>query len=62
MPHDYELAGDINKNYAKIGQNVPARTAQWIISEAVRIINNWDSIDRKNPDILFVDNIKQIIH
>lgn len=62
MPHDYELPGSIESNYAKIGQNVPARTAQWIISEAVRIINNWDSIERNNPDILFVDNIKQTAH
>lgn len=60
MPHDYELCGDINSNYAKIGQNVPARTAKWIISEAVRIINNWDTIERNNNDILFVDNTKQV--
>lgn len=59
MPTDYELPGSINTNYAKIGQNVPARTAQWIVSEAVRIIKNWDSLPRNNPDILFVDNIKQ---
>lgn len=59
MPHDYELHGDINLNYPKIGQNVPARTAQWIISEAARIIKNWDFIPRNNGDILFVDNIKQ---
>ena len=59
MPNDYELPGDINSNYAKIGQNVPARTAKWIASEAVRIINDWDSIIRHNPDILFIDNTKQ---
>ena len=61
MPIDYELQGSINSNYAKIGQNVPARTAQWIVSEAVRIINNWDTIPRNNNDILFVDNTKQTI-
>jgi site-specific DNA-cytosine methylase len=61
MPYDYELHGDINLNYPKIGQNVPARTAQWIVSEAARIINNWDTIPRNNSDILFVDNIKQKI-
>ena len=61
MPIDYELPGSINSNYAKIGQNVPARTAQWIISEAVRIIKDWDTIARPNNDILFVDNTKQTI-
>lgn len=61
MPDDYELIGNVDANYAKIGQNVPARTAQWIISEAIRILNNWDSIDRNNPEILFVDNIKQTV-
>ena len=59
MPSDYELPGDINSNYAKIGQNVPARTAQWIVSEAVRIVENWDSVDRNNEDILFIDNTRQ---
>lgn len=59
MPNDYELPGDINLNYAKIGQNVPARTAEWIVSEAVRILNNWETVDRSLNDVLFVDNIKQ---
>lgn len=59
MPHDYELQGNIEANYAKIGQNVPVRTAQWIISEAARIVSSWDSIERNNPDIMFVDNTKQ---
>ena len=61
MPNDYELPGSINSNYAKIGQNVPARTAQWIVSEALRIIESWDTIERHNNDILFVDNTKQTI-
>lgn len=61
MPIDYELPGNVNTNYAKIGQNVPARTAQWIVSEAVRIIESWDTIDRNNSDILFVDNTKQTV-
>lgn len=61
MPIDYELCGNINTNYAKIGQNVPARTAQWIISEAARIIKSWDTIARPNSDVLFVDNTKQTI-
>lgn len=62
MPNDYELHGAVNSNYAKIGQNVPARTAKWIASEAVRLIENWDTLDRTNANILFVDNTKQTAH
>lgn len=62
MPVDYELPGNVGSNYAKIGQNVPARTAQWIVSEAARIIESWDTVERNNNDILFVDNIKQVTH
>jgi site-specific DNA-cytosine methylase len=54
-PNDFELFGDIEKIYMQIGQNVPVRTSQWIVSEAVRIIQNWKTIDRKN-EILYFDN------
>ena len=33
-PFDYELQGKILREYPKIGQNVPVRTAYWIVSEA----------------------------
>ena len=42
MPDDFEMQGDAKHNAHKIGQNVPARTAQWIVSEAVRIVENWN--------------------
>ena len=58
-PSDFELYGDINVNYPKIGQNVPVRTAQWIVSEAVRLINNWDSLDRNNKSVRYFDNTKK---
>ena len=59
-PHDFEFYGkyDNNNNYPKLGQNVPARTAQFIVSEAVRIINEWDTIPRNNPEIYMFDNTK----
>ena len=60
-PHDFEMYGDINVNYAQIGQNVPVRTAQWIVSEAVRLIENWDTLDRSGNNIKYIDNIKQKI-
>lgn len=57
-PSDFELYGNVNMVYDQIGQNVPVRTAQWIVSEAVRIVNNWDTIERNNPRIMFFDNTK----
>jgi hypothetical protein len=55
------MCGDINANYAQIGQNVPVRTAQWIVSEAVRLVENWDTIDRNGNNIKYIDNTKQKI-
>ena len=57
-PHDYELYGDYMSNYPKIGQNVPARTAQFIVSEAVRIVDNWETLPRMNPSVFMFDNTK----
>lgn len=57
-PVDFELYGDPSINNQKIGQNVPVRTAQFIVSEAVRIINEWDTIPRNNPEIYMFDNTK----
>ena len=57
MPHDFILYGDINDNYAKIGQNVPARTAQFIVSEVLKLLNNWESI-KKQKEPIFIDNTK----
>lgn len=59
MPFDFEMYGDIEQNYPKIGQNVPVRTAQWITHEAVRIVENWDVIDRTGAQIAYYDNVKQ---
>lgn len=57
-PADFELYGDPVINSQKIGQNVPVRTAQFIVSEAVRIINEWNTIPRNNPEIYMFDNTK----
>ena len=58
-PHDFFMHGDCTKNYEQIGQNVPARTAQWIVSEAVRLVENWDTIDRSGDAVKYIDNTKQ---
>lgn len=57
-PHDFEMLngkGNINK----IGQNIPVNTAKFIVSEAIRIVENWDSIERPNPEVYHFDNTKQ---
>ena len=60
MPHDFELLGDIEMNGPEIGQNVPVATAEYIVSEAVRIINEWDAIEREPGDnAVIYDNIKR---
>lgn len=60
MPYDFEMHGDPKRYYPKIGQNVPVRTAQFIISEAARIIKDWDTVDRTNEcQVMFYDNTKQ---
>lgn len=43
MPYDFEMYGDINRVFPKIGQNVPVRTAQFVISETLAAISNKDS-------------------
>ena len=58
LPHDFELQGDVNNEYAKIGQNVPVRTAQFIVSEAKRFVDNWETIERVGDNVKFVDNTK----
>ena len=58
MPHDFVLYGDININYPKIGQNVPVRTAQFIVSEVLKLIENWDTI-KKQKEPIYIDNTKQ---
>ena len=59
MPFDFEMQGsNVNNYFKQMGQNVPARTAQIIVSEAVRVVNNWDSIDRDPAEVKVFDNIK----
>ena len=55
-PHDFELYGSIDSNYEKLGQNVPVRTVQWIVSEAVRVING--DVEYTDSNIAFFNNTK----
>ena len=57
MPSDFELQGNPNKMFGQIGQNVPARTAYWIVKNA---IDNYDNEFDKASSIRFFNNIKQV--
>ena len=56
MPNDFEWYGNSN-NICKIGQNVPVKTAKYIVNECLETLMN----NRKysNSKVLFIDNIKQ---
>lgn len=56
-PFDYELQGNTLKEYGKIGQNVPARTAYWIVSEAIRAYDSED--DGKEKKVRYFNNDKR---
>lgn len=58
LPEDFILYGDINRTYAKIGQNVPVNTAKYIVSEACRFIENFDTIERNNFGEYIFDNTR----
>ena len=61
MPEDFILYGD-ETNLPRIGQNVPVKTAKFVVSEAVRIINNWESnIRESDVNTIYVNNINETI-
>jgi site-specific DNA-cytosine methylase len=59
MPYDFEMYGDLKRVFPKIGQNVPVRTAKFIVSEAIKALTDED-VQRVHEDgaVLF-DNITQ---
>ena len=64
MPMDFELQGDKEIDGPKIGQNVPVKTAKYIVDEAIRWLVNWDDVqnERKHgKDGILFDNTKKKI-
>lgn len=59
MPFDFELQGDVNKEYPKIGQNVPARTAKWIVSQCVKHMYDVKPENENWPSVRVFDNRKK---
>lgn len=65
MPEDFILYGN-ESNLAKIGQNVPVKTAKFITEEAVKILLNWNSeqqINDRDSDVnaAYINNINETI-
>lgn len=60
-PTDFDMAGEPKNYFCKIGQNVPANTAKWILLEACRIIQEWDTLPSlyNGQNVAFFDNTKQ---
>ena len=58
MPNDFDMQGNPYRCYAQIGQNVPVRTAYWIVSEALRAYDRENDLDEPKQLRVF-DNIKQ---
>ena len=61
MPHDFELHGDIASNYMKIGQNVPVKTAEWIVKECLRVLPLISESRDKSSNVSYIDNVKKTI-
>ena len=59
MPYDFEMYGDINRVFPKIGQNVPVRTAQFVISETLTAISNKDTTRINENGAILFDNISK---
>ena len=54
MPFDFEMQGDLNREYPKIGQNVPARTAEWIVNQCIK--HMYDEPEADSKSIRVFDN------
>lgn len=59
MPHDFDWFGD-ESNLPKIAQNVPVKTAKFIMSQAVNILENNINIFM-DGNVLYINNINNKI-
>lgn len=59
-PDDYNMIGEAVNFFRRIGQNVPVNTAKWIVSEAARIVANWDNEQSISESrVVYYDNTRQ---
>ena len=58
MPSDFEWYGDLKANINKIGQNVPVKTAKFIIEQCLKSLAKWETEPiYNNKNSAFQDNI-----
>ena len=60
MPYDFEMQGKPDVFFPKMGQNVPAGTAKFIVEQAVKFINGELELTTENK--LYYDNTKMKIY
>jgi hypothetical protein len=53
------MQGDKYRAYAQIGQNVPVRTAFFIVSEALKAYDSKINKDKAYKNVRYFNNIKQ---
>lgn len=60
MPTDFTLYGGKNC-LNKIGQNVPVKTAKFIVEQAVKHLYAWNNDRLTDTNVIYQDNIKQTV-
>lgn len=59
-PDDFEwLTGNVNAHFPKIGQNVPVKTAKFIVEQCIKSLEHWDEDRGTEFNCAFQDNTKQ---
>lgn len=59
MPSDFTFYGNV---LDKIGQNVPAKTAKFIVEQAVKHLANWNETRETETNVIYQDNTKQKVY
>ena len=60
MPTDFTLYGGRNC-LNKIGQNVPVKTAKFIVEQAIKHLSVWNNERLTDTNVMYQDNIKQMV-
>ena len=60
MPTDFTLYGG-RSCLNKIGQNVPVKTAKFIVEQAIKHLNVWNNERLTDTNVMYQDNIKQMV-
>lgn len=58
LPDDFELYGS-RSDYVKIGQNVPVKTAKFIVDNIIRTIDNWDEFREIGRNVSYQNNMSK---